>query len=368
MKKFLVLVALYAFAAGVYAFPSFDPLANSLPSGTDYAVNGNLVGQTNALGDRWVGINTTGAASQPFLANYTFGTYNNLPAPSGTVAAVVNAAASGQGARMDISSTGISNGTVYASMLLKCPVIDSLSASTTGLLGGGVFNMAFGDTSGLLTNQPSILGGRWYFRKSANDSTKYNIGISKVRTSGGGANPTAYWDSRDFATSDELFVVVGYKFNTATTNDDVIKLWINPDPATLGGSTEATPSATNPDPTIDTDLTMIKSFNIMVRNAAQVTQMYIDEIRLGTNWAQVTAQLTAPVVIPTLTISQQDASTVLLSWSTNSANFTLQSVTQLLSSGTPWAAVGGSPTVSGSNYIQSDSISPTSPKFYRLLH
>jgi hypothetical protein len=78
--------------------------------------------------------------------------------------------------------------------------------------------------------------------------------------------------------------------------------------------------------------------------------------------------LATPIIIPTLAISQQDASTVLLSWSTNSANFTLQSVTQLLSSGTPWTAVGGSPTVSGSNYIQSDSISPTSPKFYRLLH
>jgi hypothetical protein len=44
----------------------------------------------------------------------------------------------------------------------------------------------------------------------------------------------------------------------------------------------------------------------------------------------------------------------------------LQAASQLLSTGTSWTTVPGTPTISGTNYIQTDAISGM--KFYRLLH
>jgi hypothetical protein len=93
--------------------------------------------------------------------------------------------------------------------------------------------------------------------------------------------------------------------------------------------------------------------------------MYADEVRLGTNWAQVTPNTNAVAVIPTLSISTIDPNTVQLSWSGDATGFTLQGTGQLLSSGTPWATVPGTPTTAGTNLIQTDAISGT--KFYRLF-
>ena len=378
MKKILPLALLCACTSGALAvtFPIFDPLADATASGgTSYSDSTALKGQINATGNTWLGLNTNQSSLIPLTA-YAFSNYAPTapwPAPSGTEAAQVNApgTGTGQGVRLnltDFATNGISNGTVYASMYINCTDVSGLSVNTgTGQLQGGVFHIAFSDTTGSLGGNPSILGGRWYFRRSSTDNTKYNIGVSKV-TGVSTVNPLAYWDPRDFTQGDELFVVVGYSFNPlGNTNDDTVKLWINPDPATFGQSTEPTApvsGGTNPS---DGDLKSIGSFNIMSRSTLQVTSMLFDEVRLGTNWAQVTSTnnvVITPPVQPTLTASIVNPTTVQLSWGTNSTGFTLQSTATLLSTNTPWGDVGGSASVSGTNYVQTDTISGT--KFYRL--
>lgn len=374
MRKILPLSLVCAFSLGAFAnpFPIFDPLADATASGgTAYNPGDQLTGQVNAAGNTWVTLNST-SSSLLGLTGYTFSNYAPSapwPAPAGGVVGEVNGTVIGQGVRMDILPA-ISNGTVYASMYLRCRDVSGLSKSTgTGVLQGGIFHISFGDTNGTATTYNGVLGGRWYFKRNATDSTKYNIGVAKVTGPGGsGFNPTAYYDPRDFSVNDELFVVVGYQFNPASTNDDIVKLWVNPDPATLGQSTEPPTSVQGGTSPADIDLKWISSFNIMARSASQVSDTYFDEVRIGTNWAQVTSTNTvviSPPVQPTLTASIVNPTTVQLAWGTNSTGFTLQSTGALLSSGTVWGNVGGSATVSGTNYVQTDAISGT--KFYRLM-
>lgn len=384
MKRILPLALVCACSYGAFAvtFPIFDPLADATASGgTSYSDGSFLKGQTSATGNTWLAVNTNQTSGLITLIPYAFSNYAvgaPWPAPAGTEAAQVQAPPTStalQGVRMnltDFATNGISNGTVYASMYIKCYDISSLSVNTgSGVLQGGIFHIGFSDTVGTLATSPATLGGRWYFRKATADAGQnrlFNIGVSKVNgPTGGSSNPTAYWDSRDFTIDDELFVVVGYTFNPANTNDDVVKLWVNPPAASLGQTTEPSTTVQGGTSPADGDIKSIGSFNIMPRNPTQVTGMVFDEVRLGTNWAQVTSTnnvVTQPIIQPTLTASIVNPSTVQLSWGTNSTGFTLQSTSALLSSGTSWSPVGGSATVSGTNYIQTDAISGA--KFYRL--
>ncbi len=381
MKNLLALTLLCTASISGFAvtLPIFDPFTDATASnGTAYADSTLLRDQKNAQGVTWLGINTNQNTGLITLSSYAFTNYapgSALPAPTGVEAGQVGApgTGTGQGVRLnltDFATNGISNGTVYASMYLRCNDISLLPVNTgTGALQGGIFHIGFSDTVGAQGTLPTILGGRWYFHKSATDASKYSIGISKVTSATGGSNPTAYYDTREWSTSDELFVVAGYTFNSGTTNDDVVKLWINPPANTLGAASEPSANAQSGNTVLDTDLKSIGSFNIMVRNTTQVTSMLFDEVRLGTTWAQVTSTNTAviqPIIQPTLTASVINPSTVQLSWGTNSTGFTLQNTSALLSTNTAWVNVSGGATVSGTNYLQTDTIGGT--KFYRLLH
>jgi hypothetical protein len=67
-------------------------------------------------------------------------------------------------------------------------------------------------------------------------------------------------------------------------------------------------------------------------------------------------------VIPTLNISLQ-ASTVVLSWTTNASGFTLQAASVLATNG--WGSIGVSPVVIGDQYVVTNGLGNTNT-FYRL--
>ncbi|MDW8310464.1 MAG: hypothetical protein RMK20_13905, partial [Verrucomicrobiales bacterium] len=77
------------------------------------------------------------------------------------------------------------------------------------------------------------------------------------------------------------FIVLRYKWNPGS-NDDEVALWLNPAP---GGS--------EPAPTISTtsgggDVSQLISFFVSVPSTSTASTNWLDEIRVGTNWAQVT--------------------------------------------------------------------------------
>ena len=169
-----------------------------------------------------------------------------------------------------------------------------------------------------------------------------------------------------------MFVVVEYEAIAGAAND-VVRLWVNPDSSTFGAAAYPTPDVIVGDaghvPTSDADIATINSFLLANRNAGTPNQMIVDELRLGTTWAQVTStnnSIFQPVTQPKLAAAIITPSTVQLSWGTNSTGFTLQSTATLLSTNNTWSPVAGSATVSGTNYVQTDAISGA--KFYRLSH
>jgi autotransporter-associated beta strand protein len=125
--------------------------------------------------------------------------------------------------------------------------------------------------------------------------TKNRLLIAK--NSGTPAAATTY----SLTTNNTYLVVLRYKFNTPATNDDSVDLWL--DPTSLGNN------ASIPAPTLSTtanaDVTnnfgSVAYFqNIAVANNG-IGLYYIDEIRVSTNWADVTPTNCSPGALYSVT-------------------------------------------------------------------
>jgi hypothetical protein len=365
MKRFMVSLSLSMCCLSAFAFPSFDPFAYATSSsgGTSYAAGDPLAGQTNALGEGWVAINTTSGGQAVGLASGSLTAPTNLPSSSGNMVQLFNQL--GPGARYNFPSK--TSNTVYYSVLIQLQDISSLLVANTNTHGGGSFNMGLNNSTTVnQAAQPTGYAATLYYgnvTNSSGTSLGYILGIGR-----GTGSTNRFWETNaPHAVGDTLFVVASYEFVAGASND-IVRLWINPNPSTFGADNFPTPdvlvdNTNNISYDGDTGSGLITSFLMANRNTGSPNLMYADELRLGTTWADVTPNTNA-VVIPKLSISTVDPNTVQLSWRGDATGFTLQGTGQLLSSGTPWATVPGTPTTSGTNLIQTDAISGM--KFYRL--
>ena len=162
--------------------------------------------------------------------------------------------------------TSTNSGTVYYSFLMNISSMAGVTDANGGYLAG------FGETN---TNLGATL---WTKRV---DDTNFNLGI-EVRTANA-ANTT--FTSTTYQTGQTYFVVVGYTFNPTTTSDDVVSLWINP----VVNNPE--PSATLTDTHAATDLLNVSRFFFRQDSATETPAVQIDELRIGTAWADVVPQV-----------------------------------------------------------------------------
>ncbi len=179
--------------------------------------------------------------------------------------------------------SSVSSGSLYYSFLVQIPNI-----GTTLGTGGGFF-AGFNNTGAASqSTSPSIVGGRTIIRSV---SGGYNLGLSKA--SGSGSDFA--WDSQLFTTSDTVLVVAAYDFGTlAGNNDDSTRMWINPDASTLGLGTAPTPTLTASTGADVITSGGLQSFLFYARaNTLFPNQMTVDELRVGTSWADVT-----PTTVP----------------------------------------------------------------------
>lgn len=154
------------------------------------------------------------------------------------------------------------SGTVYYSFLLKVTSVGLLATT------GGYFAGYYNTTTGTTTGAPV-----W----TRLDGTSFDIGISARITT------PVTWST--IKSLDATYLIVGaYQFVDGATNDSA-KLWINPNASTFG--------RTEPPPTLaavnnTTDLASVVRF--MVRQDAATLTPFIemDELRIGTTWADVT--------------------------------------------------------------------------------
>lgn len=160
--------------------------------------------------------------------------------------------------------TSTTSGTVYYSFLMN---IGSMTGVTDA--NGGYF-AGIGESS---TNLGATL---WTKRV---DDTNFNLGI-EVRTAN--ATNTTY-STISYQTGQTYFVVVGYTFNTAAA-DDVVSLWVNP------SVNAAMPTATLTDSHTGTDLLNASTFFLRQDSATETPTVQVDELRIGTAWADVVPQ------------------------------------------------------------------------------
>ncbi len=162
--------------------------------------------------------------------------------------------------------------------------MDITSLGTTIQTAGGFF-AGFNNTAAASGNTPVVVGTKLYLRLATGG---FNIGLSKASSTAS----DIIWDSGVYTANSTLFIVGSYDYGTfAGTTDDSSRLWINPNMADFGALTA--PSATLT-ATGGTDLATaglgIQSFVLMQRgNTLQPTQMLVDELRIGSSWAEATS-------------------------------------------------------------------------------
>lgn len=157
----------------------------------------------------------------------------------------------------NIGFTAVTTGSTYMSFLVNVSSATATGDYFVGLLQNG-------------TTFPL----RIYAKSSG---AGFVFGVNKMN----GATPVYESTVRTFGTT--YFIVGNYIFNTGSTTDDVVNLWVNP---ALGGSE---PAATIPNVTAAvTDATSNAAAYLRQGGASSSSVQQVDAILVGTTWASVT--------------------------------------------------------------------------------
>jgi plastocyanin len=209
--------------------------------------------------------------------------------------------------------TSVSSGSIYASMLVN------VSAAQAN--GDYFFNLGTNPFSS------SVLYARTFIKASG---VGYVVGISKTST------PTAVYSATDLPFNQTAQLVVKYKFNTASTTDDSVFLYINP----VLGSTEPTPTVIG---TVGgNDITGgIGAFALRQGSLSNSATLRVDGIIVGDTWASVTPLAVVNPSVkfnPTTLIVNENAGTATVTLNVTNPNANATSVNVNVKGGTATAA------------------------------
>jgi hypothetical protein len=201
-----------------------------------------------------------------------------------------------------------SSGTAYFSFAINVQDLTGADSVSGGFVCGG------NNSVGSQGNQPTVIAPRVYIRSNA---TGYTFGVSK------NSDGVTAWDSGTNVLNQTVFVVASYTFNSSSSSDDVVNLWINPDPSTFG---QASPPPANVTSTAGNDITpSIASFVLFQRpGTPEPAAMTFDELRIGTNWASVTPQAAPVISVQPSSIAVNPGTTNTLSIGAFGSNLTYQ--------------------------------------------
>ena len=258
----------------------------------NYSPTGVQLGNVTSPG--WVAYVGGGVHPTNFAGSLS---YPGLQTASGDNSVQYNGAgAAGVAARNLSQVYNINNAsTLYYSLTFK---VTSISAADWGNTSvnflNGSFMMGFnqklqngttlaqGDVGAALlirTGDPNNVSG------TANDFQGYQLGAGVTAVSPG----ARIFDSTHvYLPNDTLFLVMSYTFG-AGASDDVVKLYVDPTPGSLEGANIPVVTTTG-----QTDIAnnQISSF-FLRNNSVEPTNTQIDDLRIGTTWADVT-----PAAVP----------------------------------------------------------------------
>jgi hypothetical protein len=168
--------------------------------------------------------------------------------------------------------TSQASGTLYAGFLV------SVSASQTA----GDYFIHFTQTG-----SSTIFKGRVFIKKDPS-SSNFAFGISKSSTS------TIAYTGYTYSLNTTYLVVLKYQFNSGTTQDDDVSLYINPP---LNAPEPGTPTISYIDNT-QGDATSLGIIGLRQGTASNSATLWADGIRIGQTWADIVG------IAPVPTLSQ----------------------------------------------------------------
>ena len=194
------------------------------------------------------------------------------------------------------------SGTVYASFLINV-------SSVTGVSATGGYTIGFVENG-----TTSTYGGCLWIRNNVSaGTTQFNLGVS------GRTNTAATFASNVLEINTTYLIVVSYQIVAGTTND-IVKLWINP--VSLGAVEKPASLITVTNSGVD--ITGIQKIIIRQDAAATTPLLSIDEMRVGTSWADVTPGTSGtPTVTTDLTGYNGSFAGILTGSSSSSSSYTV---------------------------------------------
>jgi uncharacterized repeat protein (TIGR01451 family) len=182
-------------------------------------------------------------------------------------------------ASQKIGFTQQTSGTVYASSIIK---VTSLPDATSFMY---KYNFGFYNAAGTYAGCVNI------FPDPADPTNKFFIGVCKKNNNSytgsapyTTANTAITWSASSYSINTPILLIMGYDLTTA---GEVMNLWINPDQSTFGAG--SAPTATLSDAVTVSTLTTGKNLiGFLFRTGAVSPGMNMDELRIGSSWADVT--------------------------------------------------------------------------------
>jgi hypothetical protein len=297
MKKHLVAAVLVSAAAAAASVAS----ASVVYDGFDYPV-GALEGNTNATAPA----TTNGYSNANVWTKSGTGTsgpgvvagslsYPGLPASVGNSAMLTGAGASGTVTADRVAVPDYHEGdTIYFSMILQVPagVTNFGTSTTTGsfLTGFQYIPDTIGATTNDLTSGTQTSGAPICVR-AAVDGLGYNLGIAYRDAPAGTAR---VFGATEYTAGQTLFLVGKYEI-AAGDGNDVASLFVNPSLGAEPAVADAVSANTagghdyfyNANGSGQLEST-IRSF-ILRSNTVEPANMQVDELRIGSSWADVTS-------------------------------------------------------------------------------
>jgi hypothetical protein len=277
-KKFFPLLAGAALFAGVFSARATSPLPFYEPFPSTYTEGERLGGATTV--GVWSYGNSTGADSVSNTVNAALN-YSGLLTTAGSRGAFFtsNSPSSGRvrGAGFTPQTPSASNQTFYAAFLF------SLVSAPTG-------NRCVVSLDSSVASTPNASVGCW-----VNISNQLLIGKTSMTA------PAAAVTTPLTANTTHL-VVLKYKWTSAAAGDDVVSLFLDPIP---GDNEPAAPTLSTAS---GSDAGVLQSFYCIQGSASGVYKtgsFLVDEIRVSTNWADVTPSTVCnPALITTNPVDQ----------------------------------------------------------------
>jgi hypothetical protein len=247
----------------------------------DYTDTGtNVEGKTTADGGTWVSAYAAAAPTEITVAGGNLAVPHPLLPPVGN-SAEVDGSGNGAGKAIRLPLGGgiaqDAGGTMYYSMALR---VDALTGSTN--TSGGFF-AALNNGAGATTANPTAAAARLQGRIDPVDPTKYNLGIFR-NVNATAAAPS--W-SGPLTLGETIFLVASYE-SVPDVQNDIARLWINPDPSTFGDASfsllDTPPTVIDSTTGVGTDIGVFS----MILRQGPAPHVTLDELRVGTTWADVT--------------------------------------------------------------------------------